>query len=77
MAMHKGLIGKIEGGGSAPANDVTLADYIRRKTRTEAFEMVAKENKLTFEEWYQRRLIEFDGTHPSAAVVWKAAQENV
>lgn len=28
---------------------------------------------MTFEEWYQHRLVEFDGQHPSAAVVWNAA----
>lgn len=81
MSMHKGLIGKSEGGASVKhldrGEEVTLGDYIHRKTRQEAFDAVANEKKLSFDEWYQRRLIEFDGEHPSAAVVWKAAQENV
>lgn len=34
------------------------------------------QKKLSFDEWYKRRLVDFDGRHPSAAVVWKAAQEN-
>lgn len=42
MAMHKGLIGKSEGGGSA---DLTLGDYINRVQRRDAFDQVAQEQK--------------------------------
>ena len=75
MGMHKGLIGKSEGGGSA--GDKTLADYLRRKNRQEAFNHVNEEKKQSFQEWYQQYLIDFDGKHPSADVVWYSAQRNV
>lgn len=43
MSMHKGLIGKADGGGSA---DLTLGDYITRKQRAAAFDDVAKDKYL-------------------------------
>ena len=62
MSMHKGLIGKTEGGGSVgfdrmpnvktPANvpdsrtEQTLGEYVRRKNYHEAFDRVAEENNL-------------------------------
>lgn len=65
---HKSVMGR--------GVDHTLSDYIRRKNQDEAFNTVNAEKKLTFEEWYSQRLIDFDGEHPSAQTVWKAAQEN-
>lgn len=92
MSMHKGMLGRIDetGPGSAPKSntvvnplgfviqpsDQTLSDYIRRKQRQAALDSIAAEGKLTFEQWYSQHLIDFDGKHPSAAAVWKAAQEN-
>ena len=80
MGMHKGLIGKSEWGGSV--GDKTLADYLRRKNRQEAFNNVNEEKKLTFEEWfvnnvgYPQRM-----TAPDQRDIfyrcWKAAQENM
>lgn len=82
MSMHKGLIGKSEGGGSV--NDKTLGDYINRKYRQDAFDAVAEENKLTFDEWYN----EFKTPACTGLIVsgmtfeewlffaWQAAQEN-
>lgn len=60
-------------------NDITLADYIRRKNRHEAFEQVATEKKLTFDAWWF-----INRTHEpcwrlkeeEAWIIWKAAQEN-
>lgn len=76
MSMHKGLIGKSDGGGSA---DLTLGDYIARKQRAAAFDEVAKEKKLvgkrTLEEW----LDDFEFSHgrqPTYHEVWQVAQEN-
>lgn len=55
MGMHKGLIGKSDGGGSVKPTyeDKTLGDYIARKTRQDAFNQVAQENRLTFDEWFK------------------------
>lgn len=75
MGMHKGLIGKSEGGGSA---DLTLGDYITRKQRAAAFDDVAKEKKLSFDDWLRRSSFVI----PDATIYdwlsdcWKAAQEN-
>lgn len=72
-------------------NDVTLGDYIARKTRYEALNAIALEKeaaasktKLTFEEWWDE--VVFDGNtrgyhwghipRESLHLVWKAAQEN-
>lgn len=35
-------------------NDVTLGDYITRKQQQVAFEDVAQEKKLTFDEWWSQ-----------------------
>lgn len=76
MSMHKGLIGKSDGGGSA---DLTLGDYIARKQRAAAFDEVAKEKKLTmkltFEEWL-KTFADNNGCAPTLYEVWEAAQEN-
>lgn len=62
--------------------DQTLGDYLARKRRYDALDTVALEKvnnvkKLTFEQWYKQCMIDFNGRHPSAETVWKAAQENV
>lgn len=83
MGMHKGMIGKI-GPGSA---DVTLGDYIARKQQATAFDEVAKEKKLTFDEWHNQNRYkwQFNNDVPSwvddvvdqtLVECWKAAQEN-
>ena len=84
MGMHKGLIGQSEGGGSVKPTyeDKTLGDYIARKTRQDAFDQVAQEKRLTFDEWYNRyyppceRPWPFDTYRSMCLDVWKAAQEN-
>lgn len=88
MSMHKGLIGKSEGGGSVKPTyeDKTLGDYINRKQRQDAFDAVAKEKKLTFEEWLLsvdrelsnfQCLDEYTGSCWSMMeMAWNAAQEN-
>lgn len=75
MSMHKGLIGKSEGGGSV--NDKTLGDYINRKYRQDAFDAVAEEKKLKFHQWYAIHKNEIRFDYDTAYLVWKAAQENV
>ena len=64
-------------------NDITLADYIERKTKHDAFEQVAQEKKLTFDEYYRQTKQELgrlamrkDGGRAMYYHVWKAAQEN-
>ena len=58
--------------GGRTDTPLTLGDYIKRKEAA-----INKESKkMTFEEWYQQRMIDFDGNHPSAFIVWQAAQEN-
>lgn len=79
MSMHKGLIGKSEGSGSV--GDKTLGDYIVRKQRQDAFDAVAKENKLTFDEWYTNwynKLPQYRGfvNREDIRAAWTAAQEN-
>jgi hypothetical protein len=77
MSMHKGMCGPNKSPGSV--SDVTLADYVQRKTRKEAFNTVNHERKLTFEQWFE----EYTKQHgmPPAYMVakhaWQAAQENV
>lgn len=53
-------------------NDITLGDYVARKQEY----MREEAKKLSFEEWYKQRLIDFNGEHPSAQIVWEAAQRN-
>lgn len=64
--------------------DQTLGDYVTRVQQQEAFEQVAQEKKLTFDEWYtasvqgpwswqcdpDREFID------CMRACWKAAQEN-
>ena len=67
MSMHNGMCGHI-----GPAScDQTLADYIHRKSRTDAFNQVnAEKKKLTFDEWIE------NNQDASAEAIWYAAQEN-
>lgn len=78
MSMHKGILGQ-QFGGATVKEDVTLEDYIHRKQRTAAFNAVAQEKKMTFEEWFKQYNQSF-GLPPAyevAEAAWKAAQENV
>lgn len=89
MSMHKGIIGQSEGGAtvSERKEDTTLGDYIQRKLRQDAFDSVANEKKLTFDEWYsqsgwpalhtQLSLDDADSCKYIMHQAWKAAQENV
>jgi hypothetical protein len=64
--------------------DVTLSDYIERKTRHDSFNAVAAENKKTWGEWY----FEYTKNNPAFSMqltgeivialqhCWKTAQEN-
>lgn len=87
--MHKGIVGRVptstdQGPGSITndigrggGNERYLREYIQRKQESDGFFAKAPETKkLTFDEWYLQRLIDFDGVHPSAHIIWKAAQEN-
>ena len=63
-------------------NDVTLGDYLARKRRYEALDIIALENvnkvkKLTFDDWYptHKHLVSYN--YEQAQLIWKAAQENV
>ena len=78
MSMHKGLIGKDEGGASVK-QEQTLGEYIARVTRRTAFDQVAKEKKLTFDEWFSlnSHKILFMTTAEYSNFAWKAAQENM
>lgn len=60
-------------------NDITLADYIERKQQDMNFNEVAKEKKLTFDEWLKTTNITPNDTllYNWGITVWKAAQENV
>lgn len=77
MSMHKGLLGQSHSGASC---DITLGDYIARKQQQVAFEDVAQEKKLTFDEWWTLQVIsgKYDGAfeHELAYEAWNAAQEN-
>lgn len=96
MSMHKGLLGQSQGGSSVtpgfdripaahmpsnvPQSDITLGDYIARKTRQDALNQVNQESKLTFDEWYKInwkscKSGNFD-FHDTLLLVWQAAQEN-
>lgn len=70
----------LNNGMSGRKEDITLADYIQRKTRNDAFNQVAEEKKLTFEEWWEKNNTEFPYWYQinivPAKAIWKAAQEN-
>jgi len=69
---------------NVPQSDTTLGDYIARKQQQVAFEDVAQEKKLTFDEWYAEnrtsatnQLIISGMTFEEwLFFAWKAAQEN-
>ena len=101
MGFHKGLIGKTDGGasvknlqnsGQATAlmkQDVTLKDYIERKTDNRGElgisksveKRLAAQTKLTFDEWYSQnpspRFWTTGEYEDYLRCVWNAAQENV
>lgn len=57
--------------------DKTLADYIARKQRAAAFDEVAKEKKLSFDQWWRKHQGRDMGVSESLAEhIWNAAQEN-
>lgn len=60
--------------------DQTLTDYIARKRRQDAFDTVAAEKKMTFEEWYESYVgipVQREpGDISLIRACWKAAQEN-
>ena len=83
MSMHKGLIGQSDGGGSVSPTyeDKTLGDYIARKQRDEAFEVVQSElylktiNHPNFREAsllvdQAKQSLEKMGMSPQAARIW-------
>jgi hypothetical protein len=83
--MHKG--GRNDtvtpGGSVAPIRETTLGDYIQRKLRHEAFDVVGAEQqavadkKLTFDEWYVAQFGNKTMTnYDTYSWVWDAAQEN-
>ena len=71
-----------------PIIDQTLGDYIARKQRQDAFDVVVKENKLTFDQWwdyFSKRYsldnedsltIDFYKLTTDFYKCWKTAQEN-
>lgn len=94
MGMHKGLIGQSEGGASAqyrPTHggrpDVTLNDYIKRKTENRGelgnwpfpTHLQIKPTKLTFNGWWEQNQMKAAFLHVDAReaeFIWHAAQEN-
>ena len=77
--MHNGMCGH-----TGPAScDQTLADYIHRKSRTDAFNQVnAEKKKLTFEDWWYTGTNSVNNPYPHgtpkfwAYEGWIKAQEN-
>lgn len=68
-------------------NDITLGDYIARKTKHDALNQVNQERKLTFDEWYTQSgwaatheyvcsLDDADSCEYIMRAAWNAAQEN-
>lgn len=56
--------------------DQTLGDYVTRVQQQEAFEQVAVEKKLTFEEWWQQELDVNLICEDEARWIWQSAQRN-
>lgn len=80
MSFHKGILGQ-QFGGATVNNDQTLGDYIARKQRQEAFDVVAQEKKMTFDEWWKEfsqrySLDDCDSLCVDFQRCWEAAQEN-
>ncbi len=81
MSMHKGLIGKSEGGASVH-NEQYLHQYIERKTDNRGeLGNYAPKPKLTFEEWYSQnpspRFWTTKEYEDYLRCVWNASRENV
>lgn len=78
MSMHKGILGQ-QFGGATVQQDQTLGDYIHRKRRAAAFDEVAQEKKMTFEEWFKQynQQVGLPPAYEVAEAAWKAGQENV
>ena len=53
-----------------------LSDYIRSINRAQAFDDVAAEKKLTFDEWYQKNKNKIGYDYEASQFIWKAALEN-
>jgi len=51
----------------------TLSDYIRTIKRAEAFDTVAAEKKLTFDEWFESEKYWKQGYYDVAKATWNAA----
>lgn len=68
--------------GESVTIDKTLTDYIARKRRQDAFDTVAQEKKLTFDEWYSPTNGPWHWQFEDKLFIecmrecWKAAQEN-
>ncbi len=78
--MHKGLIGKSEGGASVK-QDITLGDYIQRKLRNDAFNSVNQERNAvkqeqTFDQWFTEynRAYGLPPGYEVAKAAWYAAK---
>lgn len=79
MSFHKsGRNDKETPGGSvSPIQETTLGEYINRKLRNEAFDIVQKEkSKLSFADWYVWNKHKIRFNYEEAQLIWKAAQEN-
>jgi hypothetical protein len=50
-----------------------LSDYIRSINRAQAFDDVAQEKKLTFDEWYPENKNKIEYNYDTALLVWNAA----
>lgn len=60
-------------------NDVTLSDYIDRKERTyNPQDLTVVKKKLTFDEWYKSKGLDFDLSYKAVLMdCWDASRENV
>lgn len=79
MSMHKGILGQ-QFGGATVTQEQTLGEYINRKQRAAAFDAVAQEKKMTFDEWWSIHKIHepcWRLREEEAYIIWKAGQENV
>ena len=84
MSMHKGLIGKSEGGASV-RNEQYLHQYIERKTDNRGELGISKsmekrlaiQTKLTFDGWWKTQVLAGFNDDPVEYIrnVWNAAQE--
>jgi len=61
---------------NTPPEHKLLSDYIQSIVRKDAFDTVAKEKKLTFEEWWEQWIDKQFFYKPTIEKIWNAAQEN-